>query len=257
MVTYSCPKGHASTESDYCSECGAKIDIGLTARQVATPTSGGQSCPDCGTLHELINGKFCEICGYNFATGAHGELPVAPSVQPVIQVTTGAIIEPIIEPVVEPITAPPTDRVASSDQPLPVEAGVVANPLPPGDASTSQWEVVITIDPTRRHPDSPEPPTLPAPITRSLENANTLVGRSSQMRAIYPDIALDWDDAVSHRHALINRLPNGKLTVRDIGSSNGTTINGIEIAQMVDITINHGDEITLGHWTKLKIMQKS
>jgi hypothetical protein len=172
-------------------------------------------------------------------------LPVAAIVPPEVQ----SMAAPA-----EPITVKPAERVASPEPPISADAGLGSNPIAV-DASPSQWAVVITIDPAQRHPDSPEPPADQAPITRSLDPANTLVGRNSQMRAIYPDIALDWDDAVSHRHALINRLPDGKLTVRDIGSANGTSVNGIEIAPMVDITINNGDEITLGHWTKLKIME--
>ncbi len=251
MATYSCPKGHASTEADYCSECGVKMANGAPDNVAAavSAVSAAQSCPDCGTLHELASGKFCEICGYNFSTGGHGELPVAPVIAPVIK--------PVIKPVIAPVTVNPNEAAPLPDQ------GATVKQNAPMSASSDRtavrsitWAVEITIDPTLRHPDSPEPPAQQAPIILDLEKTNTLVGRNSQMRAIHPDIALDWDDAVSHRHALINRQPDGQLTVRDIGSSNGTSINKIEIAPMVDITLNDGDAITLGHWTKLKIIQK-
>ena len=243
MATYACPQGHSSTEPDYCSDCGAKIANGATASPLAAATSAAQPCPDCGTPHELVSGKFCEICGYNFSTGGHGELPGA------------------VEPVHGPGDVEPTEVAALLDQGATVKQdAMIINPsssLERVNPNPISWEVVITIDPTLRHPDSPEPPTDQAPVTLELEKPNTLVGRSSPMRAIYPDIALDWDDAVSHRHALINCQPDGKLTLRDIGSSNGTSINNIEIAAMVDILLNPGDAITLGHWTKLKIIQKS
>jgi FHA domain len=245
MATYSCPKGHSSTEADYCSDCGTKITPAAPASRLAAPVAAVPSCPDCGTPHELTDGKFCEICGYNFATGAHGELPLA------------------VAPLVEQVTVKQSTAAPLADQGAPVNPAMAMNP-PPGlgdlgnaaDPSASPWAVVITIDPTLRHPDSPAPPADHTPVTIALAKTSTLVGRNSQMRAIYPDIALDWDDAVSHRHALINRQPNGKLTIRDIGSANGTSINQIEIAPMVDIPLNHDDAIKLGHWTQLKIIQK-
>ncbi len=83
MSTYKCPKGHESTESDYCSECGTKIQ-GI-AKQVLTETPVTSTvaqtakaivnCPDCTAPHEPDSGNFCEICGYNFISGAHGEVP--------------------------------------------------------------------------------------------------------------------------------------------------------------------------------------
>lgn len=198
-----CPKGHTSTESDYCSDCGAKMDASVSrpVRSIEQP------CPDCGTIHAIDAGKFCEICGYNFSTGAHGELAI------------------------------------------PAEAVTIGQP----EALHKTWEAVISIDLNLRHPDSP-PPIDQAPQTILLEKDNLLVGRTSQIRAIFPDIALDFDDAVSHRHLILHRQDN-TLTVRDIGSSNGTKINGIEIAPMIDITINPGDEVTIGHWTTIKLIQ--
>jgi pSer/pThr/pTyr-binding forkhead associated (FHA) protein len=88
-----------------------------------------------------------------------------------------------------------------------------------------------------------------------LQQDSTLIGRISDKRAIYPDIALDFDDAVSHRHALLLKQPDGHLMVRDIGSSNGTKLNGTELATMTDVPVNNGDELTLGHWTKIQLKQ--
>jgi pSer/pThr/pTyr-binding forkhead associated (FHA) protein len=73
------------------------------------------------------------------------------------------------------------------------------------------------------------------------------------MRGIYPDIPLNFDDAVSHRHALIVRQSDGIFILRDIGSSNGTKLNGVELQPMVDTPIKDGDEFTLGHWTRIKV----
>ncbi len=210
MSPYLCPKGHTSIESDYCSECGAKID--KTAAQLVKAISPPvqQICPDCTTPHDADIGAFCEICGYNFATGSHGELPIAQSIDSTIPELTSTTVK------------------------------------------QNSWQAVITIDPTPHHPDSPPPPADQAPTTIALDAPTYLIGRTSQMRAVHPEIALDNDDAVSHRHAILQHQ-NETLTLRDIGSSNGTKVNGIEIAAMIDININDGDEIILGHWTRIKI----
>jgi type III secretory pathway component EscT len=42
----------------------------------------------------------------------------------------------------------------------------------------------------------------------------------SDRRVIYPEIPLDFDDTVSHRHALLIRQSDGTFVLRDIGSSN-------------------------------------
>ncbi len=216
MSTYLCPKGHQSSESDYCSECGAKIGSPSAAIAPAISEIAAQLCPDCSALHELHSGKFCEICGYNFVTQAHGELP---------------IVQPVVPEVVTPLETVTTKQ----------------------EAAPREWEVVVTIDPSLRHPDSPKPPADATPITICLDKSTHLIGRTSQVRAVYPEIALDLDDAVSHRHALLDRQSDGTLTLRDIGSSNGTQLNGVELKPMIDMPLKSGDVITLGHWTKIII----
>ncbi|KAM3101261.1 FHA domain-containing protein [Phormidesmis sp. 146-12] len=224
MSTYFCPKGHESTESDYCSECGAKMgSVSEPVSSVAkTPISVGASqlCPDCSAPHELGSGNFCEICGYNFTTGAHGELSVT--------IAASDLQE----------TAPPPE-VTTTRQSGDEKAAIV-------------WEVVVTIDSVPHHPDSPPPPNL-APVTIRLDKTAHLIGRTSQVRAIYPEIPLDIDDAVSHRHALIECQSDGDLTLRDIGSANGTELNGVEIKSMTDIRLKNADEITVGHWTRIQV----
>lgn len=238
MPTYKCPKGHESTESDYCSECGVKINgnsepILTTAPHplAVSPTATTVLyCPDCTAPHEADSGNFCEICGYNFVTGAHGEVPPVP-------------ITPI--PAAE-ITNPVSARTSVSDPLIP-------NSAPTGTVEETQLEVVVTIDPSLRQAESPLPPTNQAPITFRLDKPSHLIGRRSEVRAIHPEIALDFDDAVSHRHALLNRQPDGTFILRDIGSTNGTKLNGVELTAMVDTPIKDGDELTLGHWTRLSI----
>ena len=92
-----------------------------------------------------------------------------------------------------------------------------------------------------------------APVTIQLDKTVNLIGRKSEKRAILPEVPLDLDDAVSHRHALLTRGDDGSLTLRDIGSANGTRLNGADGQPLVDIPLHDGDQITLGRWTRLTV----
>lgn len=254
MAVYTCPKGHSSTENDYCSECGAKIDgAGKSeAKQNGlkpVPSSAGakQSCPDCGVQREPGPGDYCEVCGFNFKTGAHGEIPM-PAVS-----TPAAPVAPAPAPAA---TAPP---VVTAPPPIPVP---VPDPTPPAPAAPAVpaatgrllgWEVSVTIDPSLKVDGSPDPPATFEPVVAALRAGSNLIGRTSPRRGIHPEVSLDQDDAVSHRHALLDVHADGALTLRDIGSSNGTSINGKEIPQLEDLPLNDGDQVTLGHWTRLLV----
>jgi pSer/pThr/pTyr-binding forkhead associated (FHA) protein len=113
--------------------------------------------------------------------------------------------------------------------------------------------VVVTVDPSLREPGSPEPPAGVGPFTIPLDKQATLIGRRSESRAIFPEIPLNFDDAVSHRHALLQRGDGGTLALRDIGAANGTRLNGKDVEPMVDKPLQDGDEITLGHWTRITV----
>lgn len=217
MPVYACPKGHPSTEPDFCSDCGAKIQ-----NSAATATNGSGPvpksvlraelgpCPDCDAPRAADAGSFCEVCGYNFLTGAHGEIP-------------------------------------SAITPLSVPAAAVA------PVAATQWSLDVVVDPSLRASESPEAPPDAKPFTIHLQKPVNLIGRSSAKRGITPEIPLDHDDAVSHRHGLINLAADGALTLRDIGSANGTKLNDVEIKPMVDTPLHDGDQILLGHWTRITV----
>lgn len=247
MSIYNCPKGHESTESDYCSECGAKIngtpELSLAANSlISTLRQAAQSvitCPDCTAPHEPDSGDFCEICGYNFVSGAHGEVPPVaftptPAAGSILKTNGDREKESSLTPEICPATLTPPH--------LATQVSV-----------TPCLEFVITVDPSLRTPDSPPAPPHQAPIAFRLNKDTNLIGRSSELHGIHPEITLDFDDAVSRRHALLLRQPDGTFVVRDIGSSNGTLLNGVELQPMVDTPIKAGDELTLGHWTRIVV----
>ena len=79
------------------------------------------------------------------------------------------------------------------------------------------------------------------------------LGRAVEGQSILPDVDLTPYDAfsqgVSRMHTNL-RIVNGEVYVSDLGSSNGTRINGQKIVPHVEYAISHGDLLILG---KMKI----
>ncbi len=122
-------------------------------------------------------------------------------------------------------------------------------------AGVRQWQIEISIDSSPQTSDSPAHPARPTQLV-DLAIGSYLIGRTSQKRAILPEISLDFDDAVSHRHAVLEMRADRSLILRDVGSANGTSLNGYEIPLTRDIPLQDGDAVTLGHWTKITIIKK-
>jgi hypothetical protein len=82
-----------------------------------------------------------------------------------------------------------------------------------------------------------------------LEDGNNLVGRWDPETGAFPEVDLDADDPeakISRKHALI-RIAEGKVTVEDIGSLNGTYVNrGARLQPGSPVELKTGDEIIIG-----------
>jgi len=79
------------------------------------------------------------------------------------------------------------------------------------------------------------------------------LGRSAEGQPIVPDVDLTaynaYANGVSRLHAAI-KLVNNRVVVVDLGSSNGTYLNGVRLSPYIETPVSHGDLIYLG---KLKI----
>jgi len=79
------------------------------------------------------------------------------------------------------------------------------------------------------------------------------LGRLSDNQPIEPDLDLSpykaFDNGVSRLHAVIRHKEDGVVLV-DVGSSNGTYINGVRILPNIEHPLRHGDIVALG---KLKM----
>jgi FHA domain-containing protein len=112
-------------------------------------------------------------------------------------------------------------------------------------------------------PAAPAPATLNNWVTLHLldtgqvlplaERNEFTLGRISEGQPIMPDIDLSPYQAyacgVSRLHAVLKREAR-RVFLMDLGSSNGTYVNGKRLSPNVDHTISNGDVIALG---KLKI----
>lgn len=98
------------------------------------------------------------------------------------------------------------------------------------------------------HPGEPDQIRGPQPLLVAQRGPN--VGSRYELGSVtvtlgrHPqsDIFLD-DVTVSRRHAEVHRNPDGTVVVRDVGSLNGTYVNG---QRTDDKVLEHGDELQVG-----------
>lgn len=224
-MVYVCPKdaGHQSEDADYCSVCGTKIGAApLIAPPPLPPAAGAEVCPDCG-LTRNSGARFCEVCRYDFE--AHTSASPASAA---------------------PAPMPAPDPPASAPVSVPIAI--------PAPMSVRAWEAIVTVDPslyTDPDPDKPCPVGEPE-RTFPLDLPENLIGRRSDRRDIHPEVPLS-DTGVSHRHAKILRRSDGGLVLLDVGSTNGTQLNGQEVSAGVQTPLTDGDQITLGCWTRITL----
>lgn len=78
----------------------------------------------------------------------------------------------------------------------------------------------------------------------------SFVGRWDADNGVFPDVDLDKHDPeakISRRHARIRRSNDGKYTIEDLGSTNGTFINrGRRLIPGTETPLGDGDEIIIG-----------
>lgn len=236
--TYTCPAcGAASTTSDYCDSCGAAIGAPAPApapasspapAAVPTPAAAATRCPSCGA-ERTPDDAFCEVCGLDFATG---KMPAAP-----------------------PAPAPASSASGT---------GPGSGPAAAVGGSPSGWTAVIEADRTFFESNQAETPgavVFPENLAArevELVGDEVLIGRRSDSRGLFPAIDLGGpapDPAVSHRHALLRRQPDGAWALLDEGSSNGTYLNDdpTPVANGVLTVLHDGDRIHVGAFTTITI----
>jgi hypothetical protein len=225
-----CPKGHVSTDPDYCSECGAKL-VGAASAITPTPVvapeplaAGGEPCPVCAT-QRVAGARFCEVCRFDFQTATASAAPASPAA-------------PTLSPAdLQPPPGTPPSSVLTSSEPVP-----------------QHWDIIIGVDPAlNKNPDPAQPCPQNAPErTFPLDLDENLVGRRSDKKDIHPEIMIA-DPGISRRHLSIRRRDDGGLLVIELGSTNGTSLNAASLEPGIPTPLKDGDQLTLGCWTRMTI----
>jgi hypothetical protein len=232
-----CPNGHDSSELDYCSVCGSAMSprgaVGAAASAAGTPAAGSVgACPSCGEPRTDASARFCEVCRFDFRNHRPGPAPMGRSSPTPAVPSPAAIPGP---------TAPPATNATA--------------PAPSG--SPSGWELVVAVDPALDvdpDPAAPCPANVPERVV--AVDRDLLIGREDDRRDIHPDLALA-DPGTSRRHAKIVRSADGTLALQDLASTNGTKLNGVDVAGGSRQPIRDGDRITLGRWTRITVRGRS
>lgn len=255
-MAYVCPKGHQSTDSDYCSECGALIGQSKISKVEPIQNSpsnksvGSQDiCPDCGTPR-VGDARFCEVCRHDFQNNKTGVAEAIVASQQPEKPAEKIQQAPAQNNNAQVSTAADPDKVATSAQPsksVAKESMVLAEKL----------NVVISVDGDKAAASQIESDIKPDTVERvfPLDLDENLVGRRSTGKGIYPEIEIN-DPGVSRRHLKFIKQADGSFAVLELGSANGTELNGVQLEPGVQTTIKAGDEFTMGIWTRLKIMSR-
>jgi len=87
------------------------------------------------------------------------------------------------------------------------------------------------------------------------------IGRFVEGQVITPDVDLNqyeaYDKGISRLHATIRvNTKKNSIHVIDLGSANGSSVNGYEIPANSEVPLNHGDVLTLGKFNMKVILPK-
>jgi len=201
-------------------------------------------CTECG--YENMDGlDYCDGCGAKLAAAAPAAAP-APAAPPAPEAPAAPVEAAPAAAAEAPAAEAPAAEVPKSDAPT----GELNKPAAPA-AAAAPADIVgafkakfIVVRGGRKGQEFP------------LEDGNNLIGRWDPETGSFPEVDLDADDPeakISRKHALL-RIENGKITVEDIGSLNGTYVNrGQRLQPGSPSDIKNGDEVIIGK-TFLKLV---
>jgi hypothetical protein len=205
-------------------------------------------CSECG--YENMDGlDYCDGCGAKLAAGA-GSSAAAPA-------AAAPEAAPAATPAAGTDATPPAGTETASAEAPAAEA-------PKSEAPTGEIKPEAPQGAPAAAAAAGAPFKAKLAVVRGgrkgqefpLEEGNNLVGRWDPETGSFPEVDLDADDPeakISRKHALI-RIENGKITIEDIGSLNGTYVNRQpRLSPGSPAEIKSGDEVIIGK-TFLKLV---
>ena len=133
-------------------------------------------------------------------------------------------------------------------------------------ATGARWEVVAGAGRAQFERTATAELSFPSDYAErrfELDSATVRIGRSRGNRGeAAPEIDLAGaveDPGISRMHAVLEQQDDGSYAVRDLGSTNGTTVNDDPkpISTDVALPLEDGDRIGLGAWTTITVRSRA
>lgn len=235
---------HQSITDEFCSICGAPVqndNIGGPSNQAVTmqgkfSSAAGRTaangCPTCG-IARIAGDVFCGNCGTEYATGSLVmPEPAMPNPPAVIGTAPSEVQE----------------AVAAQSEPPSVPPQTVTNTRALGSPTIGSLRAVLCIDLTPRECREVDavPPSDCSERIFILDNEILPFGRTSAWMPIP-------DSGASRRHGEFLRHADGYYGLRDVGSANGTLLNGSPLQGQEIRRVKAGDIVTVGFWHIIRI----
>jgi hypothetical protein len=207
--------------------------------------------PTCIEGHASVAEDYCDVCGSPMAS------PAAPPASAPAAVAREC---PACGASVNGRFCESCGHDSALPEPVPHE------PASPAQPAGAVWTVVVAADREFYERvlarDGPDTVDFPAyfPERRIPVQGNTaMIGRGNRDQGVQPEIDLGIhpaDRGVSSQHAVL-RIHDSGLTVTDIGSTNGTTLNGSDdrLGEGEETPLADGDRIHVGAWTTITVVQ--
>jgi FHA domain-containing protein len=204
--------------------------------------------PTCVEGHTSAADDYCDVCGAPIET---------------------SVAQPDSSPAAETKACPAcgmsvTGRFCEAcghDTALPEPTARPQAPTP----QAAKWTAVVTADHefykrvlARGGPDTVAFPQYFPERRIVLHRDTALIGRHNPAQGVEPEIDLGIhpaDRGVSTQHAVL-RVRDDALTITDLGSTNGTSLNDSEdfLPNGVETPLTDGDRIHVGAWTTITVM---
>lgn len=226
-MSFICPRGHHSVSDDYCSVCGVRNPGSPVMAGIRTARDHGPAesvCLVCGVQRDGTD-RYCVNCGYDFEMGE----PFVPEHEP--QQSNGYMSAPAPAPA-HMATAAPAPAPAISSAPAAPSLVLLAS------VNTMRFD----------DPGSPPPPVDLSERTFILDRHSIVIGREGGSL----DIPIHGDPYISRRHAEIVWMGSA-WGIRDLGSTNGTRVNGVPLEGSEVKLLGPDDVIELGFFSQLTV----
>jgi hypothetical protein len=207
--------------------------------------------PTCIEGHASVAEDYCDVCGSPMGSPAAAPSPAPAAVARECPACGASVNGRFCE-----------SCGHDSALPEPVPHDPASAPQPAG----AVWTVVIAADRefhervlAREGPDTVDFPAYFPERRIPLQSNTAMIGRGNRDQGVQPEIDLGVhpaDRGVSSQHAVL-RIHDSGLTVTDIGSTNGTTLNGSDdrLAEGEETPLADGDRIHVGAWTTITVVQ--